>query len=170
LEWMKGQIFSDKIPICEKCPGVVKPDIVFFGENLPDKFYSSINGDFHQADLLIVMGSSLVVQPFASLVNKVRDDCPRLLINREKAGEGDRLMALLGMGGGMDFSDKSTRDIAWLGDCDDGCQLMADKLGWGDELRDLVKQEHTRIDKEKSEEGTVDKQEKTTLSTQDEVK
>lgn len=40
-------------------------------------------------------------------------------------------MALLGMGGGMDFSDKSTRDIAWLGDCDDGCQLMADKLGWG---------------------------------------
>lgn len=63
--------------------------------------------------------------------SRVRDDCPRLLINREKAGEGDRLMALLGMGGGMDFSDKSTRDVAWLGDCDDGCLLLADKLGWG---------------------------------------
>lgn len=62
---------------------------------------------------------------------RVKHDCPRLLINREKAGEGDRLMALLGMGGGMDFSDKSTRDVAWLGDCDDGCLLLADKLGWG---------------------------------------
>lgn len=64
------KIFSDQIPICEKCPGVVKPDIVFFGENLPDRFYSSVSKDFDQADLLIVMGSSLVVQPFASLVNK----------------------------------------------------------------------------------------------------
>ncbi|XP_034232541.1 NAD-dependent protein deacetylase sirtuin-2 isoform X1 [Thrips palmi] len=152
LEWMKERIFSDQIPICEKCPGVVKPDIVFFGENLPDRFYSSISKDFDEADLLIVMGSSLVVQPFASLVNKVKHDCPRLLINREKAGEGDRLMALLGMGGGMDFSDKSTRDVAWLGDCDDGCQLLADKLGWGDELRKLVKEEHERIDKEKESE------------------
>ncbi|KAK3924679.1 NAD-dependent protein deacetylase sirtuin-2 [Frankliniella fusca] len=159
LEWVKEHIFSDKIPICEQCPGVVKPDIVFFGENLPDRFYSSIGEDFPRADLLIVMGSSLVVQPFASLVDKVRDNCPRLLINREKAGEGDRLMALLGMGGGMDFSDKSTRDVAWLGDCDDGCQLMADKLGWGDELRDLIKKEHLRIDNEKQ--PTVVKEENT---------
>ncbi|KAJ1523502.1 hypothetical protein ONE63_001354 [Megalurothrips usitatus] len=157
LEWVKERIFSDKIPICEKCPGVVKPDIVFFGENLPDRFYSCMTEDFDQADLLIVLGSSLVVQPFASLVNKVRDNCPRLLINREKAGEGDRLMNFLGMGGGMDFSDKSTRDVAWLGDCDDGCQLLADKLGWGDELRELVQKEHARIDKEKVQEGPAEK-------------
>ena len=37
-----------------------------------------------RCDLLVVMGTSLVVQPFASLVDRVPPDCPRLLINREK--------------------------------------------------------------------------------------
>lgn len=63
---MKGTI-----PKCEKClEGVVKPDIVFFGEMLPDRFHSLIEHDFPQADLLIIMGSSLVVQPFASLIDR----------------------------------------------------------------------------------------------------
>jgi len=58
--------------------------------------------------------------------------CPRLLINREKAGQRDRLMTLLRIGSGMEFdSDDNFRDVAWLGDCDDGCQVLADKLGWG---------------------------------------
>jgi len=46
----------------------VKPSIVFFGESLPERFWKSIPDDFEAADLLIVMGSSLVVQPFASLI------------------------------------------------------------------------------------------------------
>lgn len=66
------RIFQDKIPTCQekKCGGIVKPDIVFFGENLPEKFYNHIKTDFSKCDLLIVMGSSLVVQPFASLVER----------------------------------------------------------------------------------------------------
>lgn len=41
-------------------------------------------------------------------------------------------MALMGMGGGLDFdADDNTRDVAWLGDCDEGCLLLAEKLGWG---------------------------------------
>lgn len=63
------RIFKDEIPICEHCPGVVKPDIVFFGENLPDKFHDSIDRDFGKCDLLIILGSSLVVHPFAGLVD-----------------------------------------------------------------------------------------------------
>ncbi|GLV40123.1 Sirtuin 2 [Carabus blaptoides fortunei] len=149
LSWMKERIFDDKIPICNACPGVVKPDIVFFGENLPDKFYKCMNTDFQECDLLIVMGSSLVVQPFASLVDRVPDNCPRLLINREKVGLCSGIMAMLGMGGGFDFdSPNNTRDVAWLGDCDEGCQLLADKLGWGEELKEMVATEHKRIDDE----------------------
>lgn len=63
---------------------------------------------------------------------RVPETCPRLLINREKAGHRSGLMALIGMAGGLDFDSKhNTRDVAWLGDCDEGCQLLADKLGWG---------------------------------------
>lgn len=59
------------IPKCEECEeGVVKPDVVFFGEMLPERFHYFADRDFVHADLLIIMGSSLVVQPFASLIDR----------------------------------------------------------------------------------------------------
>ncbi|KAB0799788.1 hypothetical protein PPYR_07668 [Photinus pyralis] len=149
LSWMKEKIFEDKIPICETCPGIVKPDIVFFGENLPEKFHNCAHTDFAKCDLLLILGSSLVVQPFASLMDRVPDTTPRMLINREKAGERTGLLSLIGMGSGFEFdSPDNTRDVYWLGDCDEGCQILADKLGWGDELKKLVEKEHKRIDEE----------------------
>ncbi|CAH0551911.1 unnamed protein product [Brassicogethes aeneus] len=160
-EWMKERIFKDEIPTCEICPGIVKPDIVFFGENLPEKFHNLTNKDFAKCDLLIILGSSLVVQPFASLVDRVKDGVPRLLINREKAGEQSKLMALMGMGGGLQFdAEDNARDVAWLGDCDEGCLELADKMGWGDELRELCKKEHERIEKETDKEDKSESDEK----------
>lgn len=147
LEYVKERIFADQIPICTECPGVVKPDIVFFGESLPDRFQRCLQEDFQQCDMLIIMGSSLEVQPFASLIDMVPDWCPRLLINREKAGMRSPLLRLWGvMSGGLQLDEDAVRDVARLGDCDDGCQDLADRLGWGDELRALVASEHARLD------------------------
>ncbi|XP_046401898.1 NAD-dependent protein deacetylase sirtuin-2 [Ischnura elegans] len=149
LEWMKERIFADAVPTCEDCNGVVKPDIVFFGESLPARFSQKVSEDFSKCDLLIILGSSLIVQPFASIIDRVKPTCPRLLINREKTGQRDRVMQLMGMGAGMDFdSSENTRDVAWIGDCDNGCQVMAKKLGWEDELLKLVEEEHAKIDAE----------------------
>ncbi|XP_067101903.1 NAD-dependent protein deacetylase sirtuin-2 [Osmerus mordax] len=153
LDWMKEKIFSDEIPKCDKCSGLVKPDIVFFGENLPARFFTSMKMDFPRCDLLIVMGTSLQVQPFASLVSRVPKSCPRLLINMEKTGESDTMMGMLGFGGGMDFdSDKAYRDVAHISTCDDGCLALADFLGWKEELQELVKKEHARIDSQDKKE------------------
>ncbi|XP_015196298.1 NAD-dependent protein deacetylase sirtuin-2 isoform X1 [Lepisosteus oculatus] len=157
LDWMKEKIFADEIPKCDKCSSLVKPDIVFFGENLPARFFTSLQMDFPRCDLLIIMGTSLQVQPFASLVGKVSARTPRLLINKEKTGQSDSLMGFLGFGGGMDFdSEKAYRDVAYLGTCDDGCLALADLLGWKTELEELVKQEHTLIDsKDKREKASA---------------
>lgn len=58
--------------------------------------------------------------------------CPRLLINREKVGNNGGFLSLIGLREGLNFDSKdNTRDVAWLGDCDDGCTLLADKLNWG---------------------------------------
>ncbi|XP_026571115.1 NAD-dependent protein deacetylase sirtuin-2 [Pseudonaja textilis] len=147
LEWMKEKIFASVTPRCEKCQSVVKPDIVFFGENLPPRFFSLMQSDFQNADMLIIMGTSLQVQPFASLVSRVPTNTPRLLINKEKTGESDPFMSLMGLGCGMDFdSEKAYRDVAWLGDCDEGCLALAELLGWKKELQELVKKEHAVID------------------------
>lgn len=87
MGWMKEKIFSEATPRCEQCQSVVKPDIVFFGENLPSRFFSCMQSDFSKVDLLIIMGTSLQVQPFASLISKAPLATPRLLINKEKTGQ-----------------------------------------------------------------------------------
>lgn len=141
-QWMKDEVFKDNIPTCLDCSGVVKPDIVFFRESLPTRFFKLTQSDFPKCDLLIIMGTSLTVQPFASLIDNVPSTCPRLLINREKAGSLDPMMALLqGMAGGGGLaldSPNNTRDVALLGDCDDGCLKLAELLGWKDELQSLI--------------------------------
>uniref|UniRef100_A0A8C5BNZ6 NAD-dependent protein deacetylase n=1 Tax=Gadus morhua TaxID=8049 RepID=A0A8C5BNZ6_GADMO len=127
--------------------------IVFFGESLPVRFFTSMKMDFPQCDLLIIMGTSLQVQPFAGLVGRVSKSCPRLLINMEKAGQADPFFGVLDFGGGMDFdSEKAYRDVAHISTCDEGCLALADLLGWKGELEELVNSEHSRIEAEDQQE------------------
>lgn len=150
-DWMKAEIFADRIPRCNvpECEGVVKPDIVFFGENLPDKFHDSIDEDFDDCDLLIIMGTSLEVQPFAALPDRVNENCVRLLINRELVGNKGiwGMLSGLGIGGSLEFGQpNSRRDVAWLGDCDDGAMAIARELGLEEELKHLIEVGHAEID------------------------
>jgi NAD-dependent SIR2 family protein deacetylase len=49
------------IPRCDvaACGGIVKPDITFFGESLPERYASNVGPDTKDADALIVVGTSL---------------------------------------------------------------------------------------------------------------
>ena len=53
---------------CEKCGGLIRPDIVLYEEGLDQKVWMEAEREIAAADLLIVGGSSLVVNPAASLV------------------------------------------------------------------------------------------------------
>jgi hypothetical protein len=85
-----------------------------------------------------VQGTSLVVYPFASLTDDVPESCPRLLINREVAGEIPEEMRALGYKNGLWFGEGNVRDAKFLGDCDDGVARLAEHLGWHEELAALV--------------------------------
>ena len=129
----------------DDCDALVKPDIVFFGENLPERFGEKASEDFPKCDLLVVAGTSLAVHPFAGLVNHPGEGVPRLLVNRERVGEADArvraMAALVGhtAGLGFDFAPESNRrDALFLGDCDDGFRELARLLGWDAELETLV--------------------------------
>ncbi|KAF9271496.1 NAD-dependent protein deacetylase sirtuin-2, partial [Linnemannia elongata] len=119
-------ILKGEIPYCKECKGLVKPTITFFGEVLPERFSTLFQVDFKKCDLLIVMGTSLQVGPFNSLITRVPATCPRLLINREKAGEDMHM--------GFDFDDKLKypiqRDALFLGNCDEGVRQLAKLCGW----------------------------------------
>lgn len=60
-------VLKDEVPKCPKCGGVIKPDIVFYGEALNGRILDLAQEEFSHTDLCLVMGSSLTVQPAASL-------------------------------------------------------------------------------------------------------
>ncbi|CAE8622621.1 unnamed protein product [Polarella glacialis] len=121
---------------------LVKPDIVFFGEELPPRFLNLCRQDFQQCDLLIVMGTSLVVAPFCTCITFVQPNCPRLLINREPAGLDARGFDSLlpgRMRGGFRISGagqrrRNYRDAFFGGDCDAGVEALCSALHWRQEL------------------------------------
>jgi len=148
-QYVREKIFSDPIQKVEcdneECDGCVKPDIVFFGEKLPDEFFNSMREDFPKCDLLIIMGTSLAVQPFASLIGKVPESVPRLLINLEEvsskpappgetATEEERYRYRVSSRFAFNDPD-NRRDAFFKGPCDEGVQILADALGWGEELK-----------------------------------
>jgi NAD-dependent histone deacetylase SIR2 len=114
---MHEHIKSKTVPKCSNCKGLIKPDIVFFGEALPEKFFNARNAP-GEADLIIVMGTSLTVMPFASLPDIVPRSVPRVLINMEQAGS---------LGSRPD-------DVLMLGDCDTQVRKLAEACGWLNEL------------------------------------
>ena len=60
-------IESENIPRCA-CGGIIRPDVTIYGEPLDNKAFFAAQNEIEKADVLIVGGSSLTVQPAASLV------------------------------------------------------------------------------------------------------
>jgi NAD-dependent SIR2 family protein deacetylase len=79
-------IREGEIPRCG-CGGVIKPDVVFFGEQLPQEFLRLYFRP-PDTDLLLVLGTSLTVQPVAGFALKLAPALPSILINRVP-GPGD---------------------------------------------------------------------------------
>jgi len=136
---VREDIMNDVIPLC-KCGNVVKPAITFFGEDLPPRYKDLHKGDLNSADLIITMGSSLTVNPFAQLPNRARDTAARLLINRDEVGDFD-----FGVEGNY-------RDVFRPGDVDEGVMELANLCGWERELSKL----HEEISRRKLQPWEVD--------------
>ena len=103
LKWLKEKVFETaedepNVPYCDKCGGVVRPDIVFFGESLPNRYFQNIKSDFQECDLLLVLGTSLTVMPFANLITESKSNVPRVYINLSKPGSAGLLGKIMGLG------------------------------------------------------------------------
>ncbi|KAI9020781.1 DHS-like NAD/FAD-binding domain-containing protein [Phycomyces nitens] len=133
--FIKKKALKAEVARCPECDGLIKPDITFFGQSLPKRFHDNLS-DFDHADLLIVIGTSLMVHPFAGLIDHVPGNVPRLLINMDEAGVHKSPQH------GFDFKWKygKKRDVAVLGPCDESIEKMADLLGWREELETLYKE------------------------------
>lgn len=68
----KYVVSSKGIPVCEKCGGIVKPDVVLYEEGLDESVLSGAVSAISAADTLIIGGTSLVVYPAAGLIRYFR--------------------------------------------------------------------------------------------------
>ncbi|KAM6916241.1 NAD-dependent protein deacetylase sirtuin-1 [Xenentodon cancila] len=111
---IREDIFNQVVPRCPRCQdiplAIMKPDIVFFGENLPEMFHRAMKQDKDEVDLLIVIGSSLKVRPVALIPNSIPHEVPQVLINREPLPH-------------LNF------DVELLGDCDGIVNELCHRLG-----------------------------------------
>ena len=122
---------SKSTPIlCPSCGrATVKPDTVLFGSSLPMEFFERTEEDLPQLDLLLVVGTSLLVSPANGLVRGVRDDCIRVVVNRDAVGT--ELGIQYAPNGGFVHG----RDCFARGNCEQIFLELIQYLGWMDDLK-----------------------------------
>lgn len=81
-EYSKSQVMDNHIRYCEKCGQIIRPDIVLYGEMLNQNTVFKALEKIQNADTLVVLGSSLVVQPAAGFVSEFKGD-NLVIINRD---------------------------------------------------------------------------------------
>ncbi|CAH1975885.1 unnamed protein product [Acanthoscelides obtectus] len=155
---IRDVVLAQKIPLCEIChvdhretsistddfkaeeegrdyrglvaSGIMKPDIVFFGEGLPDSFHTAMAEDRRHCDLLLVIGSSLKVRPVALIPGSLPPNVPQVLINREPLPH-------------------CRFDVELMGDCDaivnHLCQLLGNKWEEGVYSDTVLRQSNTLL-------------------------
>jgi len=73
------------IPICDLCGGLLRPEAVLFGDMLPQDVFSEAVSEASSCDLMLIVGSSLVVFPAAQLPSVAKKNGAKIvLINLEK--------------------------------------------------------------------------------------
>jgi len=74
-----------ELPHCPTCGAILKPDVILFGEQLPQKAWFEAQREARQCDLMLVIGSSLEVLPVASLPMQAIDRGAHLIIINNSA-------------------------------------------------------------------------------------
>ena len=106
--------------------GVIKPDVIFFGEDLPLSYHDLAPRDLLDCDLMLILGTSLEVFPVAGLVYQLPKGMPRVLMNKYIV---DPFTG--------DYQTRSN-DFVFAGDLVQGVELLVQKLNWEDEFDGLT--------------------------------
>ncbi|KAL0240388.1 hypothetical protein I308_106639 [Cryptococcus tetragattii IND107] len=92
-------------------PGIIKPDITFFGQALDSEFDECLFRDREEVDLLVVIGTSLKVAPVSEVLTHIPHSVPQIFINLTPVYHVHP-------------------DISLLGDADSIVTYLSDRLGW----------------------------------------
>lgn len=94
-KWVEHFERDDRVPDCPACGGVIKHATVSFGQSLPEDVLRTATNWSRESDMFLAMGSSLVVEPAASLPRIAREQGGRLVIINRDATPLDALAELV---------------------------------------------------------------------------
>ena len=91
LAFLRQNVSSNNYILeCDECQGILKPDVVFFGEALPQGTLMRATQEAQECDLFIVIGSSLVVYPAAYMpIYAKNSGAGIVIINRGETAQND---------------------------------------------------------------------------------
>ncbi|KAK8847568.1 hypothetical protein IAR55_005427 [Kwoniella newhampshirensis] len=92
-------------------PGIIKPDITFFGQALDSEFDQCLFKDREEVDLLVIIGTSLKVAPVSEVLTHIPHSVPQIFINLTPVHHVQP-------------------DICLLGDADSIVTYLSTQLGW----------------------------------------
>ena len=98
--------------------GLLKPDMTFFGEDIADSYAPRLRADKDQVDLLVIVGTSLKVEPVNEMLLNIPATVPQIWISKDRCQR-----------------DGVKVDIELLGECDLVLEEIARRAGWEDALR-----------------------------------
>ncbi|MGC8857178.1 MAG: SIR2 family NAD-dependent protein deacylase [Anaerolineae bacterium] len=80
INFLPAFVERGEIPRCPQCGNIMKPDVILFGEQLPQTAWLEAQREVRQCDLMLVAGSSLEVLPVAGLPLQAIDRGAHLVI------------------------------------------------------------------------------------------
>lgn len=78
------RIEKDEKPMCNCGMAPIRPDVVLFDEWLNDQVFDAAYWASKKCDLMIAIGSSLIVRPACSLIGEIGDTCKLVIINKDE--------------------------------------------------------------------------------------
>ena len=139
IEKINEGIKNDKIYYCPVCNGPCKPNVVFYGENLPVRFFEKLDEcRKNNINLIIIMGTSLKVHPFASIPYLVNPKADIIVFNMEKVGE-------------YLYDSLLSKSLFIEGKTDENVVKFLKDINMLDEFKDFMKKEYNEEFKDKNE-------------------
>ncbi|KXS18036.1 SIR2-domain-containing protein [Gonapodya prolifera JEL478] len=128
--------FDESTLVEELVPPPLKPDIVFFGEQLPSSFHRLIQEDLPSCSVMLIIGTSLQVAPVSTMPKLLPPDIPAAVINKTLVKPGEF-------------------DVELLGDVDEVVGWLCKQLRWNGLLEELKRSGELPVEREQLMDGEL---------------
>jgi NAD-dependent deacetylase len=101
-ERLDAFVRDHEVPCCDSCGGVLKPNVILVGEQLPVRILNEAKKEARQCDLMIVVGSSLEMAPAGDLPTLAVETGAKLMIINLEPTHLDHLADIVIIGDAVD--------------------------------------------------------------------